>query len=63
MPQQPVYVTQVYNPMPQQPQQQQSTVSTLAKYNGLFTLLGGALKVAGAVLEPALQTDWSNFIN
>ena len=26
----------------------------------MFTLLGGALKVAGAVLGPTLQNDWSN---
>ena len=64
MPQQPVYVTHIYNnPMPQQPQQQeqqQQPTSSLAKYNGMFTLLGGALKVAGAVLGPTLQNDWSS---
>jgi len=54
MPQQPVYnITHVYNNLtPQQPQQQQQQqpTSSLEKYNGLFSLLGGALKVAGAVL-------------
>jgi len=57
-PQPPVYnVTQVYNPVPQQPQQPQtqSMASSLAKYNGMFTLLGGALKLAGAVLGPNLN--------
>ena len=65
MPQQPVYnITHVYNNItPQQPQQQQQQqpTSSLAKYNGMFTLLGGALKVAGAVLGPTLQNDWSSF--
>ncbi len=63
MPQQPVHVPQVYNPILQQPQQQpqQSTMSTLQKYNGMFTLLGGALKLAGTVLGPTLQSDWSSF--
>jgi hypothetical protein len=67
MPQQPVYnITNVYNnPMPQQPQQQQQQqhqpTSSLEKYNGMFKLLGGALKVAGAVLGPTLQNDWSSF--
>jgi len=64
MPQQPVYnVTNVYNPMPQQQQQQQEhqkPTSGLAKYNGMFTLLGGALKLAGAVLGPTLKNDWNN---
>jgi hypothetical protein len=74
MPQQPVYnITHVYNnPMPQQqqPQQQQQQqehqqqpTSSLAKYNGMFTLLGGALKLAGAVLGPTLQNDWNSFTN
>ncbi len=62
--QQPVYnITHVYNnPTPQQPQQQepQKPTSTLQKYNGMFTLLGGALKLAGAVLGPTLQHDWSS---
>jgi hypothetical protein len=46
----PVYnITHVYNsPMPQ-PQQQQKP-STLHDYNGMFTLLNGALKSAGTVL-------------
>jgi hypothetical protein len=69
VPQQPVYnVTHVmYNmPMPQQQQlqlqpqqqqQQQHGTSSLQKYNGMFTLLGGALKLAGAVLGPTLQND------
>ena len=50
VPQQPVYnITNVYNnPLPQ-PQQQHET-SALKKYNGTFTLLGGAIKLAGAVL-------------
>jgi len=67
MPQQPVYsVTNIYNnPMPRQPQQQQQEqhqpTSSLAKYNGMFTLLGGALKLAGTVLGPTLQNDWSSF--
>jgi len=66
--QQPVYnVTQVYNSMPQQPQQpqqqQQQPTSSLSKYNGMFTLLGGALKLAGTVLGPTLQNDWSSLIN
>jgi hypothetical protein len=69
MPQQPVYnVTNIYNnPAPQQPQQQeqhqqnqQHSTSSLSKYNGMFTLLGGALKLAGAVLGPTLQNDWSS---
>jgi len=51
-------VTHVYNTVPQQPQQsqqqQQQSTSGLAKYHGMFTLLGGALKVAGAVLGPTL---------
>jgi len=38
-------ITHVYNQM-QQPEKK----STLQNYNGLFSLLGGALKVAGAVL-------------
>lgn len=64
--QQPVYnVTHIYNTVPQQPQQpqqeQQHSTSGLAKYNGMFHLLGGALKVAGAVLGPTLQNDWNNF--
>jgi hypothetical protein len=58
VPQQPVYnIPQVFNmpqvyyvPQQQQQQQQQDEPSTLEKYNGLFTLLGGALKLAGAVL-------------
>lgn len=33
--------------------------SSLEKYNGTFTLLGGALKLAGAVLGPTLQDDRS----
>jgi hypothetical protein len=51
VPQQPVYnITNVYNsPMPQQ--QQQHETSTLKKYNGTLTLVGGALKLAGAVLS------------
>ena len=67
MPQQPVYnVTHIYNnPVPQQPQQQeqhqQHSTSSLSKYNGMFTLLGGALKLAGAVLGPTLQNDWNSF--
>jgi hypothetical protein len=50
----PVYnITHVYNsPMPQ-PQQQQKP-STLHDYNGVFTLLNGALKLAGTVLGPTL---------
>jgi hypothetical protein len=72
MPQQPVYnVTNVYNnPMPQQPQQQQQPqeqqqhhqkpTSSLEKYHGTFELLGGALKLAGAVLGPTLKKDWKN---
>jgi hypothetical protein len=49
--QQPVYnITNVYNsPMPQQ--QQQHDTSTMKKYNGAFTLVGGVLKLAGAVLS------------
>jgi hypothetical protein len=68
MPQQPVYnITNIYNnPMPQQQQQQQQQqhepTSSLEKYNGMFNLLGGVLKVAGAVLGPTLQNDWSSFI-
>jgi hypothetical protein len=57
MPQQPVYnITNVYNvpQQQQQQQQQQHEPSTLQKYNGMFTLLGGALKLAGAVLGPEL---------
>ena len=27
----------------------------------MFTLLGGALKLAGTVLGPTLQSDWSSF--
>jgi hypothetical protein len=48
----PVYnITHVYNsPMPQ-PQQQQKP-STLQDYDGLFKLLGGALKLAGTALGP-----------
>jgi hypothetical protein len=69
MPQQPVYnITNVYNnPMPQQPQPQQQqqheqhSTSSLEKYNGMFKLLGGALKLAGAVLGPTLQNDWNSF--
>ncbi|KAI0271025.1 hypothetical protein BGY98DRAFT_1189758 [Russula aff. rugulosa BPL654] len=63
MPQQPVYnVTNVYNTVSEQLQQQgQPSPSGLAKYNGMFTLLGGALKLAGTVLGPTLQNDWSNF--
>ena len=68
VPQQPIYnVTHVlYNiPMPQaqqlqlqpQPQLQQHETSSLQKYNGMFTLLGGALKLAGTVLGPTLQND------
>jgi len=66
-PQQPVNTfPNVYNPVPQQPQQrhqpqQQSTTSSLARYTGMFTLLGGALKLAVAVLAPAFQNDWRNF--
>ena len=72
MPQQPVYnVTHIYNTMPQQPQpqqqqqqqHQQQPTSSLAKYNGMFHLLGGALKVAGAVLGPTLKNDWNSFSN
>jgi hypothetical protein len=56
MPQQPVYnITNVYNvPQQQQQQEQHHKPSTLQKYNGMFTLLGGALKLAGAVLGPEL---------
>ena len=61
VPQQPMYnVTHVlYNiPMPQpQQQQQRHETSSLQKYNGMFTLLGGALKLAGTVLGPTLQND------
>jgi hypothetical protein len=53
MPQQPVYnITNVYVPQQQQ-QQQQDEPSALQNYNGMFTLLDGALKIAGAVLELA----------
>ena len=50
VPQQPVYnITNVYNsPMPQQQQQHENSI--LKKYNGTFTVVGGALKLAGAVL-------------
>jgi hypothetical protein len=40
------------DPVPQQEQLQ--LTSNLTRYNGMFTLLGGALKVAGAVLGPTL---------
>lgn len=55
--QQPVYnITNVYNvPEQQQQQQQQHEPSTLQKYNGMFTLLNGALKIAGAVLVAELS--------
>jgi hypothetical protein len=36
----------------QQHQQQQGQTSSLEDYNGMFKLLGGALKLAGAVLGP-----------
>ena len=56
MPQQPVYnITNVYNM--QQQQQEQHHQSSLQKYNGMFTLLGGALKLAGAVLGPELSNS------
>jgi hypothetical protein len=53
-PQQPVYnVNHVYyNPM----QQQQQPTSSLEDYNGLFSLLDGALKLAGAFLGPDSST-------
>jgi hypothetical protein len=58
VPQQPVYnITNVYNVPQQQQQQQQHEPSTLQKYNGMFTLLGGALKLAGAVLGPDLSNN------
>ena len=56
--QQPVYnITHVLysTPVPQpeqQQQQQQHGSSSLQKYNGMFTLLDGALKLAGAALGP-----------
>jgi hypothetical protein len=52
----PVYnITHVYNnPVPQPQQQHQQQSSTLQNYNGMFTLLGGALKLAGTVLGPSL---------
>jgi hypothetical protein len=53
VPQQPVYnITHVYDSsIPQQQQQQlQQGFSSMQKYNGMFTLLVGALKLAGAVL-------------
>lgn len=62
MPQQAVYnITHVYNsPIPQQQQsyQQHDESSSLQKYNGMFTLLGGALKLAGAVLGASLTNDF-----
>ena len=67
MPQQAMHhVANLYNHVPQQQQQQQqpqqqSGVSGLAKYNGLFSLLGGALKLAGTVLGPTLRNDWDNY--
>jgi hypothetical protein len=65
VPQQPVYnIIHVYNnPMPQQQQQQeqQHESSSLQKYNGMFTLLGGALKLAGAVLGTSLANDPTGF--
>jgi hypothetical protein len=65
MPQQLVYnITHIHNDtMPQQPQlplPEKKPTSTLQKYNGLFTLLGGALKLAGTVLGPTLEHDWSS---
>jgi len=60
MPQQPVYNTyniNVYNV--QQPQQQQQEPSTLEKYDGLITLLGGALTLAGAVLGAGIGSGFS----
>jgi hypothetical protein len=49
----PVYnITHVYNSPVPQPHQQQQKSSTLQDYNGLFKLLGGALKLAGTVLGP-----------
>ena len=66
VPQQPVYnVTNVYNTVAQaaqqqlQPEQQQQQ-STLEKYKPVFSLLGGALKLADNVWG---QNDLNNFNN
>jgi hypothetical protein len=51
-----VNITHVYNQM-QQPEKK----SSLQNYNGLFTLLGGALKLAGTVLGPGMGTGFGPF--
>lgn len=54
----PVYhVTNVYNN--QMPQTQKK--STLQNYNGMFSLLGGTLKLAGAVLALGSGTGFGGF--
>jgi hypothetical protein len=50
--QQPVYnITNVYHPMPHT---QQQHTSTLQEYNGMFSFLDGALKLAGTILGTTL---------